>query len=117
MIGYSGGNIVIIQNYHMPDSYKISPEEQQQAIALRVRQERIYQGLTQKDLAAKANVSVQAVGDLERSGSSTLATFVRAFRALGLTDLLDTLTHRPSVSPIEMHRGSRQPQRFRKPGK
>jgi transcriptional regulator with XRE-family HTH domain len=98
----------------MTHSEKIQPEERQQAIALRVRQERIYQGLTQKDLSAKANVSLQAVGDLERSGSSTLATFVRVFGALGLADLLDTLTYRPSVSPIAMHQRAREPQRFRK---
>jgi transcriptional regulator with XRE-family HTH domain len=100
----------------MTDLKRKSPEEQQQAIALRVRQERIYQGLTQKDLCGKANVSLQAVGDLERSGRSTLATFVRVFGALGLDDILDTLTYRPSVSPIEMHRGAREPQRFRKQG-
>jgi transcriptional regulator with XRE-family HTH domain len=100
----------------MPEIKRKSPEDHRRAIAHRARQERIYQGLTQKDLAAKANVSLQAVGDLERSGQSTLATFVRIFSALGLDDVLDTLTYRPSVSPVAMLRSSREPQRFRRSG-
>jgi transcriptional regulator with XRE-family HTH domain len=92
-----------------------SPQEHLKAIAHRVRQGRIHQGLTQRQLAAKADISLQAVGDLERSGHSTLNTFVRVLSALCLDDLLDTLTYLPSISPIMMHYGAHVPQRYRVP--
>ena len=57
-----------------------------------VRRVRIANGVSQEELARKANVSRTAVGNLETGAGSTLATVVKVLRALDRSDWLLTLT-------------------------
>jgi transcriptional regulator with XRE-family HTH domain len=89
-------------------------------LGAQVRQRRITADLTQEDLAALADVSVSAVGNLETGAGAQLNTFVKVVRALGATDWLNALAPTPpSISPIQMLRHERRTgrprQRVRKP--
>jgi transcriptional regulator with XRE-family HTH domain len=70
-----------------------------------VRRLRLAQGLTQVELAERANVSLSAVKYLEGGRGSSLATLIRVARSLGRADWLSSLAPaEPSVSPIALLR-------------
>lgn len=62
-----------------------------QTLGERLRIQRLAQGLSQQELAARAGLSLGAVRQLERSGQSSLETLVRVVQALGLADEVDEL--------------------------
>jgi transcriptional regulator with XRE-family HTH domain len=71
----------------------------------RLRESRKQQRLSQRVVAELANVSMSAVKALEGGRGSTLATFIRVVRALGLDDTLDRLfTTTATVDPIALLR-------------
>jgi transcriptional regulator with XRE-family HTH domain len=90
-----------------------SPEELQQLLGEGVRAQRIARELTQRDLAAKAGISSQAVAKLERAKGSTVETLVRVLHALRATQIIETLAAQPQVSPLALLRSARPPQRVR----
>ena len=59
---------------------------------VRVRRVRIANGVSQEELARKANVSRTAVGNLETGAGSSLSTVVKVLRALDRSEWLLTLT-------------------------
>jgi|SRR5579872_2178724 len=70
-----------------------------------VRRLRLAQGLTQVELAERANVSLSAVKYLEGGRGSSLASLIRVARALGRADWLSSLAPaEPAVSPIALLR-------------
>jgi transcriptional regulator with XRE-family HTH domain len=77
------------------------------------RAQRIARALTQKDVAAKAGLSHQAVAKLERGEGSTVETLVRVLHALRATQLIESLTAQPQVSPLALLRHPKPPQRVR----
>lgn len=91
-----------------------SPEELQQLLGEGIRAQRIARELTQRDLAAKAGISSQAVAKLERAEGSTVETLVRVLHALKATQLIETLAARPQVSPLALLRSAQPPQRVRR---
>ncbi|MFE8645904.1 helix-turn-helix domain-containing protein [Sphingomonas sp. NCPPB 2930] len=62
-----------------------------QTLGERLRIQRLAQGLSQQELAARAGLSLGAVRQLERSGQSSLETLVRVVQALGLANEVDEL--------------------------
>ena len=98
-----------------------TPEEISKELGVRLKRERLVQGLTQAELAARAGVARGAVMHLENEGTSTLPTLVRVVQALGLDSTLQQLFVREVVSISELekveagrqrvrHRNSEQPE-------
>jgi transcriptional regulator with XRE-family HTH domain len=68
-----------------------------------VRSHRLRQGLTQAELAERANVALGALKALEQGRNSTTATLVKVLRALDQTDWLNRLSPpAPAFSPLDL---------------
>ncbi len=80
---------------------QITSDDLEQRVGATLRQWRIDAGLSQDDLAARANLSRSAIQALEIGRGSRLETLIRALRALDRTDAFDALTPRTVPSPIE----------------
>ncbi|KRG76964.1 hypothetical protein ABB30_08320 [Stenotrophomonas ginsengisoli] len=77
-----------------------SPDELLADLGSRVKARR--GAMTQMDLADKARVSRRALVDLEAGKGSSLVTYVRVMKALGLEQQLLDAVPRPTVSPMAM---------------
>ena len=68
----------------------------------RIQRARLNRNLTQPELAQRAGVSRRALQKLEAGGATTLSTFIRALRALGMLEQLDAFLPAPGQSPIQL---------------
>ncbi len=68
----------------------------------RLQRTRLNRNLTQPELAAQAGVSRRALQGLEAGKATTLGTFIRALRALGVIEQLDAFLPAPGQSPIQL---------------
>jgi transcriptional regulator with XRE-family HTH domain len=66
-------------------------DELETVIGEQIRRLRLGQGLTQIEVAERANVSVGALKHLESGAGATVHTLVKVLRALGHADWLETL--------------------------
>lgn len=78
-----------------------------------VKQARIAAELDQQRLAALADISVNALSNLERGTGSSLNTLVAVVRALGRTDWLEALAPQVTVSPLQILRAKQKAPRTR----
>lgn len=74
-----------------------SDEEACRYLATKVRQWRRSEGLSQADLAARAEVPLRTFKRFESHGKANLATFIQVLRALGRTQYLFMLFPAPVV--------------------
>ena len=92
-------------------------EQWERSVGDGARRLRRRQRLTQVELAARANVSLSALKNLESAKGSTLTTVIRVARALGRTEWLSSFAPpEPTVSPmaaLQQRRRSTGPQRVR----
>jgi transcriptional regulator with XRE-family HTH domain len=97
-------NIILVVIMRTMDEWEVD-------VGTRVRELRMLAGVTQADLAKRANVAIGAVASLERGRGSTLKTFIAVTRALDRTTWLDQISPAVAISPIQMMRdqGRRQP--------
>lgn len=84
--------------------------EWEEWLGRQVREARLLLGATQRELAARADISVSALGKLENGTGSAVRTLIRVVRALGRTDWLDSLAPPVTVSPMQMLRDERRTQ-------
>lgn len=84
--------------------------EWQSRLGNALRELRLQRNLGQHQLAARAGIARSAVQNLE-SGRGTIATLVRAVRALGREDWLASLANQPTINPLHMTRSTRKRQR------
>ena len=91
---------------------QFSTVDWEQLIGEQLRRARLAAGFDQAEVAARSDVSIGAVRNLESGNGSTLKTLVRVARTLGLESWLGSLAPAVTVSPIEVLRGSR-PERTR----
>ena len=83
-------------------------------LGTRIRRERIARSLKQKELAARAAVSVDTLSALENGRPVTTQTLSRVLDALGYGEALENLLPPPVVSPIDLQKlEGRQRQRVR----
>jgi len=68
----------------------------------RLRQARLNANVTQQDLADRAGVSLGALRGAEAGSGTSMTTFVRIMRALGLLDRIDTMLPVPEMSPLQL---------------
>ncbi len=88
-----------------------TPEEIQAALGTRIRALRLNQRLTQTGLAARSGASARAIRALESGEGSSLITLIRVLKALQALSSLDSLAPAPTISPMAMLAGKRNPQR------
>ncbi len=79
-------------------------QEWEVEIGTQVRAVRMLAGISQTDLAKRANVAVGAIAGLEAGRGSTLKTLVAVVRALDRTQWLEQLSPLISISPVQMLR-------------
>jgi len=80
-----------------------TPAEILHTLGARLREQRLAQSLTQRELAQMAGLSLGALRKLETDGQCSLETLVRAAQALGLLDTLEDLfvLKRQSIAQME----------------
>ena len=85
------------------DFYLSTPAEILHTLGVRLREQRLAQSLTQRDLAHMAGLSLGALRKLESNGQCSLETLVRAAQALGLLEALEGLfaLKRQSIAQME----------------
>ena len=85
------------------DFYLSTPAEILHTLGVRLREQRLAQSLTQRDLAHMGGLSLGALGKLESNGQCSLETLVRAAQALGLLEALEGLfaLKRQSIAQME----------------
>lgn len=88
--------------------------EMQSQLGARILANRLNRNLTQKDVAAKAGVSLRTLRSLERGGRSTVSTLIAVLRGMDLPTPLDSLVATAQVSPFAMLRSMVMPKRARK---
>jgi transcriptional regulator with XRE-family HTH domain len=77
-------------------------DEWEAAVGQQVRELRDRAGLTQSELARRADVSIGAVQGLEYGSGSRLATLISVLRALGRASWLEQLAPPVTVSPMQL---------------
>ena len=85
------------------DNQTISPAALCEALGGRLRQARLNQDLTQKEVAQRAGLSVKAVQSVE-TGTATLLSTVAVLQALGLAGQLDLFLPVQEISPLQLAR-------------
>lgn len=93
--------------------YLSTPAEVVHTLGLRLREQRLAQSLTQRELAQMAGLSLGALRKLETDGQCSLETLVRAAQALGLLEALEDLfvLKRQSIAQMEQIDAVRRRQR------
>jgi transcriptional regulator with XRE-family HTH domain len=80
-----------------------TPAELEAALGQAIRARRIAAGLSQTELADRANVSVGAVHHLERGKGASTKTLTRALAALGADGWIDQLAPPPpTFNPLDL---------------
>lgn len=84
--------------FHLSTSAEILQE-----LGIRLREQRLAQSLTQRELAQMAGLSLGALRKLETDGQCSLETLVRVVQALGLQQALEDLfvLKRQSIAQME----------------
>jgi transcriptional regulator with XRE-family HTH domain len=68
-----------------------------------IRSHRVRQGLTQTELAERANVALGALKAIEQGRNATTATLMKVLRVLGQTEWVNRLSPPdPTFSPMEL---------------
>ena len=73
-------------------------------LGVRVRHQRVAQGLKQQELAAKAAVSEDSLSALENGRSVTVESLARVLQGLGFRDALMNLLPAPVPSPLALQK-------------
>ena len=73
-------------------------------VGSRVREWRLEVGLSQKDLAAKALLSLQTVQKLEKGKGASLFNLIRILRIVGRLEALEAFTAEREISPIALEK-------------
>jgi transcriptional regulator with XRE-family HTH domain len=98
----------------MEPIYK-SPAELQAELGERLRALRLNRNLAQREIAAKAGVSLRSVINLEGGKGSTIETLVRVLNAMDAAGTLEMLAPKPQVSPLALLHSPRPQRRVRRP--
>ncbi len=86
-------------------------DEIAQEFANRLRAHRLAENLPQRELAARAGISLRTLVEFERSGSASLHVFLRVAMALGLIESMSSLFELKPKSIKEMEKSSQKRQR------
>ena len=90
-------------------------EELQIVLGERVRRIRLSRNLDQRETAAKADVSVSALRNLETGKGATTATLLRVLKALDALDSLEMLAPDVKTNPVALLNKRRPQLRVHRP--
>lgn len=94
---------------------KTNCRDYQKLIGNRIKQYRIYAGLSQKDLENESGVSVRSISRLEQGASIQLESLIKILLALNLEENIDLLIPDQTKRPSSYLKKSERPrQRVRK---
>ncbi len=82
--------------------HNLTTKEWEQVLGAQVRAARLAADVDQQSLADLADLSVDALRNLELGRGATLRTIVRVARALDRTDWLEAFAPTPRVSPLDI---------------
>jgi transcriptional regulator with XRE-family HTH domain len=90
----------------MSDMTRQTIDEQLNAIGSALRDRRVGAGITQEDLAQRADISLGALQNLEHGKGSSVRTLLRVSRLLGTDQWVDVLQppRAPMLSPMQLLR-------------
>ncbi len=88
-----------------------TPGEVSRELGTRVRHHRLTRSLSQRELAARAGISVPTLRNIEREGQATLDAFIRVLMALGMSEQLAPLLDTRATSLKSMEQASKPRQR------
>ena len=89
----------------MESEQSMTTSEWQKHLGMEVRRLRVARGITQDELAQRANISISTIRYLEAGKGSSLASLIRVAKVLDRTSWLASFAPpTPSISPIEMLR-------------
>ena len=108
---YDNYAVIIRDNTTFMTVHHGSADELERVLGGHLRALRLRRGLTQRQLADRADVALTAVGNAEGGRGATLGTLVRLLKALGRADWLDTLAPQVSISPMQMLKSAKPRQR------
>ena len=81
----------------------------------RLKTLRIHRNLDQATLAARADISIRTLRNLESGGGSSLRTLIQVVRALGREQWLEMIAPVPTINPLMLTRTASPRQRASKP--
>jgi len=87
---------------HYQEADTRAPDEWESYLGQQIRKARIRTNFDQTQLAAKANISIGALKNLESGKGSSLKTLIKVVRALDRCDWLEALAPKISISPMQM---------------
>ena len=91
--------------------------EWESELGQQVRAIRLRMNYDQQTLADSAGISLTALKNLETGKGAGVKTLIRALRALGRAEWLDTLAPPVSISPLQMLKSKKVKQRASSPRK
>lgn len=68
----------------------------------RLRRERLNRDVSQEVLAEQAGLSLGTLRNAEAGTGSSMTTFIRLLRALGMIDRMDAVLPEPEASPLQL---------------
>ena len=84
----------------MTDIYALSDIAIVQAIGAKIKEARIEQDITQKELSKMAGVSMFSISSIENGNNTSILTLVQILRALNRFDFLDLFFKEKEISPV-----------------
>jgi len=81
---------------------RLTTDEWAMELGGNLRDIRLRQNIDQRQLAAQADVALNAVKRLETGKGSTVASLIKVLRALGREAWLQTLAPQVTVSPLQL---------------
>jgi len=91
-------------------------EEWEQIIGEQFKRLRLLRNIDQRELAARANIALNAVKNLER-GKGTLKSFINGLKVLDRVEWLYAMMPEISISPIDILKRHYKPPRQRATGR
>ena len=87
----------------MEDIYILADNAIQQRIGERIKNLRLKQNITQKNLSETTNVSLSTIKKIERGEISSFDSLLRILRMLGKLDIFQPLIEEEQLSPNEYY--------------
>lgn len=88
-----------------------STSDWEQLLGEQLKRARIDAGLSQREVAYKANLTQKTVSNIEMGHGASLASLIKIVRVLHLEGWLESLAPVPDVDPLVVARRSVSPQR------
>ena len=84
----------------MIDTYGLSDIVILQKIGSQIKQARIEQDITQKELSRMAGVSMFSISSIENGSNTSILTLIQILRALNRFDFLEPFFKEKEISPV-----------------